>query len=363
MSHKFVTALLALACAGSWVGLPNPVQAQTASPIQLSQRSVSTPRIVSFTVEPVERLSPGTELVFTLEGTPNSRATLTIGTIARNIPMQEVEPGIYEARYVIRNRDNITANTAIRANLQRNRLVTSARLQQSLLDNTATNPNQNPNQNPSNQVGNLFIDRFTVQPVQQLEPGTDLNFTLVGTPNATATFSIDGITYNQPMREVSQGVYQGQYVIRRQDFFPASGANVTASLQTGNQVVRARLAQSLASNTTGTTGSTGTTSNTLLPLEILSPQNNSQVSGTVEVRGRSAPNTTVAVNVKAVTSLAGLVGFDRNLVSQTVQTDSQGNFSFTFRPSITVPGTRYDVSFNATNGNQTNQSSLVLFQQ
>lgn len=351
MTYKLFSSTIALATLTAFIGLPPVAQAQLKPSVLIAQQNYYTPRIDSFRVNPVNRLSPGTELVFTLQGTPNSQATVTIGNIVQSLPMREVEPGYYEGRYTIRNADQITDNSFVRASLQRGNLTANARLQQPLT--MASDGYGN-----SNTAQSLFIDRFTVQPIQQLEPGAELNFTLIGAPNARASFSINGVTYNQPMRETSRGVYQGQYVVRRQDYFPASGTTVTASLQAGNQLVRARLDQNLVASN----GSNTNTSTNQIPLEILSPQNNSQVSGTVEVRGKSAPNATVDVSVQAKTSLAGLIGFNRNVFSRTIEADSQGNFSFSFQPVISVPGTQYQVSLNATKGNQTNEETLVLVQ-
>lgn len=354
MTNRVFSTTVALTFLGALIG--SPVLAQTDARV-IAQQNASAPQIDSFTANSVNQLTPGTELTFTLQGTPNARASLTIGNTARNLPMREVEPGVYEGRYVIRTTDSLATDTVVRANLQRGDQVTSARLSQPLIAATGTNTVQNP-QSGNSSTQSLAIDRFTVQPVQQLEPGTVLNFNLTGTPNAKATYSIEGITYNQPMQEVSSGNYQGQYVIRRQDDFTNTNNRVTASLQSGNQIVRAQLDQNLFANSGTTNPST-----TQLPLEVLSPENNSRVRGTVEVRGRSLPNTTVAVNVQASTSLAGIVGLDRNILNRTVSTDAQGNFSFSFRPTLTVPGTRYEVSLSATNGNQKNEETLVLIQQ
>lgn len=209
-------------------------------------------------------------------------------------------------------------------------------------------------------VRSLYIDSFTADPISDLEPGTELVFILEGTPQARATFSIDGVISNQRMREVSPGVYEGRYVIRRQDVFSSNNPNVIATLRSGNESVRAQLDQnSFADNR----GSFSDRSNTQLPLEVISPQNNSSVNGTVEVTGRSAPNATVNVNVKAVNSLGGIVGLNRDVFSQSVRTDNRGNFNFSFQPRLNVPGTRYEISLSAIRGNQTAVESLVLIQQ
>lgn len=351
---------IAAALLSSAAFLPQVAQASPENSVLLAQQ-YNTPQIDSFTVDRVNRLTPGSKLTFTLEGTPNSRATLTIGNVARNITMQEIEPGVYQGRYTIRSADRFSENTIVRANLQRGDRISSARLQQPLVTGYANN--DYPTNDRTNQ--SLSVENFSVQPVDRLEPGTQLDFTLNGTPNARATFSIDGIAYNQPMREVSPGTYRGEYVIRRQDNISNSGIRATARLQSRGEVVSANLDRNLvASNGYDRYNDGYNYSNSQLPLEIITPEYNSRISGrTVEVRGRSAPNTTVNVNVRAANSLGGFVGLQRDIFSRSIQTDNSGYFSFNFEPSIVIPGTRYEVNLNASNGNRTNEETLVLFQQ
>lgn len=354
MTVRIFSTTLAAALLSSVALLPGIVQASSDSPVLLAQQ-VNAPQIDYFSVKPVERLSPGAELVFTLQGTPNAQATLTIGNTARNLPMRETESGVYEGRYTIRSQDQFTENTPVRANLMKGDRVSSSRLQQPLVASGSTTTT--PSATSSNQA--VAIESFKAQPVQQLDPGTELDFTLVGTPKAKATFSIEGVTNNQPLSEVSPGTYEGKYVIRRQDVLPTAGnVNVTARLQSGRDSIRARLDSPLVAS-----GSGSTTTTTQLPLEIISPQNNSSVQGSVELKGRSAPGATVSVNVQAVTSLAGLVGVNRNILSQSVQADPQGNFSVSFKPTPAIPGTQYQVSLKASKGDRTNEESLVLQQQ
>jgi hypothetical protein len=345
---KLLITKAAVVLGSSILLAPGLVQSRPVISSIVAQQPGSDLQIDSFTVTPVKQLAPGTELTFTLLGTPNVSATLTITGTATNLPMKQTEPGVYQARYTIRSQDQITKDTVVRANLQQGDRVSSVRLQQSLIasDTPATG-------STSSSTSALAIDKFTIQPVEQLTPGTELIFTLMGTPKATATFSIDGVATNLSMQEVAAGNYRGQYVIRTQDKFPASGTTVTAILQSSGQSVRAQLAQGLVA--------TKSVESELL-LEITSPQNNSKVSGTVEVKGRSLPNTTVKVNVQSTKSLAGVVGVKRPVLSRSIQTDTKGNFSFTFQPSLVVSGTRYEVGLSAIQGSQTRTASIVLIQ-
>jgi hypothetical protein len=346
MKTASLLTVISLSLVSAVTPLPGVAQVNSQLPDRVAQFA-NSPQIDSFSVNQVNQLTPGTELVFTLQGTPNGQATFTLGNLATNIPMREIEPGVYQGRYTIRTQDRLSNSVVVRANLVQGGRIASTRLEQPLVADTGSG---------NQPAQGLYINRFTVQPVSQLLPGTELTFTLTGTPNAIATFTIAGIAVNQPMREVAPGNYQGEYVIRSRDVFPTSGTNVIGRLRSGQQMVQAQLDPSLGSGT-------GSVPTGQVPLEVITPQNNSRVSGTVEVRGRSAPNTTVNVNVNAVNSLGGLVGLNRNVLTRTVQTDSQGNFSFSFNPGLAVRGTRYDISLSAGQGNQNSQQTLVLYQQ
>ncbi|MDP9108289.1 MAG: Ig-like domain-containing protein, partial [Pseudomonadota bacterium] len=103
---------------------------------------------------------------------------------------------------------------------------------------------------------------------------------------------------------------------------------------------------------------------TALPLQITSHANNAQVgSGPIEVKGRTGPDAKVDVQVQAIASIAGFFGLTQQIYTQTLKADANGNFSFSFQPQVTVPGTRYEVSINASKGDLTKDTKLVLFQQ
>lgn len=411
----------------------------------------AAPVIDKFYVEQVESLDPDTDLMFILEGTSGSTAKLRISGVARTIPMQEVEPGVYEGSYTIKRTDKLKANARVSATLEKRGLLITRRLGQSLTPDPVAPA-------PRPQTGGLSIERFTVQAVDRIEPGADLNLTLNGTPRAKATFTIEGVVTNALMTETSAGVYAGTYTIRQRDNFPP-GLKITATLSPHVQSVSATLKQPLVKDAdapviknltprddeTVSLGSrifisgsfddgagSGVDPNAVrvlfdgrdvtdsavitasffsyqpeaplsikeykvevsakdlagnamrmqwkfkvqrgevkpdtkaaLPLEILSPANNSQVSGSgaVEVKGRSAPNVDVSVNVEALASLAGIIGMNQNIFNRTVRSDAKGNFTFTFEPRYVVPGTRYEVKLSVGEGDQKREQTLVLHTQ
>lgn len=355
------------------------VRAEVTSSTNSSQliAQVSRPlRIRSFTVNPVSELPPGTELIFTLQGTPNSTATFSIGDAAQNVPMEEVEFGVYEGRYIVQSGVPIRANAVVKGTLQHGYQTISMVLEQPLVNEVVTNASFDGDSG----IQSLFVERFTLTPGTKVVPGVPLNFTLTGTPGGRAAFSIKGVGYNFPMREVKSGVYQGQYIVRQEDKLPESEEMVIASLQANNQLIQTALDQPLfvkpqtgdrvvlvtsdqplPINASFSTGSEMATSQ--LPIEILSPQDNSQVDGTITVRGRSFPSTSLNLTVQAITSMAGTAGVNRNILSQAIKTDSQGNFGFAFNPAIADSGTRYEINLSTTNEEQPIQRTLVIFHQ
>src|SRR5919201_3950944 len=84
------------------------------------------------------------------------------------------------------------------------------------------------------------ILHFEADPVDALEPGTELSFRLEGTPRAQATVSISGITHPIPLRETEAGVYEGRYTIRRTDTLPSAPV-VRATLRQGGPATTTQL--------------------------------------------------------------------------------------------------------------------------
>jgi hypothetical protein len=80
------------------------------------------------------------------------------------------------------------------------------------------------------------------------------------------------------------------------------------------------------------------------------------------VRGRTAPFASVNVKVHAVPPIVGQFGVARQLFSQSMQADANGDFEFSFSSSIAVPGMRYDVSMLASKADMTGEARLVLYQ-
>ena len=88
------------------------------------------------------------------------------------------------------------------------------------------------------------VTGFDLEQVEQLTPGTELNFILYGTPRARAALSIEGAQRDLVLVESQPGVYRGVYTISRRDRL-LPGSAVTANLRSGNRVASAVLDEPL----------------------------------------------------------------------------------------------------------------------
>lgn len=215
--------------------LPSPSHAQQY------QGAAAAPRIDGFNVDEVRRLAPGVELNFSLYGTPGGTATLRIDGARRNVALNEVDTGLYEGSYTIGSRDRIVASSPVTANLRLGNQVASAVLSESLLRDVGRHGRQGRRQDA---IADLSIERFEVQASDDLSPGSDLQFTLRGTPGAKADMSIAGAKGVFFLPEVRAGEYVGVYTIRRHDRITPASA-VVANLRQGERVTSATLRQPL----------------------------------------------------------------------------------------------------------------------
>lgn len=207
--------------------------------VAVAQRA-ATPEVASLEVNSDDGIRPGSRLRLRLEGTPRAQATVRIRGVQSSIPLREVEPGRYVGRYVITRADRIEEGAPIRAILRSGNRTTTAsyNVPAGLAGNVAA---------AAPAVAPLRIDRFTFAPIDRLEPGAELRFSVEAAPGARAFVDLPGIDGNVPLREVRPGIYEGSYTIRRADQLIASGA-VVANLRYGDRVVTANLAQPLVAS-------------------------------------------------------------------------------------------------------------------
>ena len=206
----------------------------------LAQQRYVSPTISGFDVKQVERLSPGSEMVFTLYGTPGADARINIDGINGQYILPEVEPGVYVGSYTIRSYDRLSSTTMVTANLRLGNVVATAVLDESLL---AGSPwVTQAGSVPSGLVPR--IDRFTVSPVSRIEPGSELFFALVGTPGGKASVRVNGMEGKVFLDETTAGNYQGSYTIKSRDRI-APDSTVSANLRAGNRETEAVFRESL----------------------------------------------------------------------------------------------------------------------
>ena len=201
MNIKHQLSILSLAVAAALpMTVPAAAVAQTAA-------SASELRISALSVEQVRRLRPGNVLSFTLDGTPGSTVTLEIAGATRTLQLGEERPGVYAGDYTIRTRDRLTASSRVTARLLKNGRTTSAMLGSSLLLGA----------NDPAPVATAPITGFNVTAADGFQPGDELNFSLRGRPGGAARVTLQGVDKQIALTEVSRGLYEGSYVIRRQD--------------------------------------------------------------------------------------------------------------------------------------------------
>jgi outer membrane lipoprotein SlyB len=119
-------ALCGAALLFAWVG------AAIASTVTAQARGVA-PRIDGFDVVQVGELSPGSELLFTVFGTPGAQAQLRIDGAAQPLPLQEQDAGVYEGRYVVAQDDRIAPDSRVVAQLRLHGEQASAELEEPLV--------------------------------------------------------------------------------------------------------------------------------------------------------------------------------------------------------------------------------------
>lgn len=300
-------------------------------------------RIERFGMVPIERLEPGEELQFALEGMPGAAVSVDLPGVERNLRLRETRPGHYEGNYTIRQSDDLRPNRPVVATLRAGDRTVTANLNMMVGRPGADNRPRGDNRAPD-LVQLVPADGATVPagpPVlitARFEDGRgsgvdpDSVRVVVSGRNVTQESRIDG-------RSLS---FRGSLPPGRHT------VDVTARDQAGNAVRKSWSFDVAAAAPVN------------VPIRILNHRNNDQVgSGPTTVQGQTVPNADVAVTVTAV---AQMMNLSQQLLSRTVQADANGHFAFSFVPQFPIPGTRYDVTMVSTRGNLRDEARLVLTQ-
>ena len=101
---------------------------QQTAPVVVAPPRVADPRIERFGMGPIERIEPGEDLRFALEGTPGGIASVDLPGVRNDVALREVRPGFYEGGYTLRRSDDFNPNRPIVATLRNGDRVVSANL-------------------------------------------------------------------------------------------------------------------------------------------------------------------------------------------------------------------------------------------
>ena len=241
LRNHMAAVFLSLPAATTMVALPTAVMAQT-----------DAPELRSLKVSSDGGLSAGAELGFTVEGTARAKSHVRIDGVNRDIILKETARGVYTGTYTILSQDRILQTSPIRAIVQagNRNVVANYTFPVGMAPTPVSVPLADPvkakvkekekeKEKVKAKTEKLRIDSFTVDPVTKLEPGAELHFSLNGMAGGAADVTIPGIAKKVAMHEVSPGVYEATYTLRKQDK-PKSTSPMMATLSQGDNFVTAK---------------------------------------------------------------------------------------------------------------------------
>ena len=402
------------------------------------------PEIRSLEIAADGGFEAGSQLTFTLAGTPRAEGEVRVRGLRDVIALRETARGVYVGNYTIKRGDRATPDAEVQATLRLgNRSASAGYVLTEAM--AARRPVVMPP---------LRIERFGMAQFERLEPGVELRFALEGAPGGTVMVDLPGVASDVVLREVRAGRYEGGYTIRRADRFnlnqplvatlrvgdrivtsgialqpaavqadnrppdlvnlmprdgetvpagppvlvgasfddhggtgvdPASvqillsGRNITREAQVNRQSFSFRGALPPGRHSVDVTAR-DQAGNVLrrswsfavaeaapvhsLAAEIVSHQANALIgTDPVRIAGRTVPGASVFVTVHA-TPPAGMVirELPPILFRETLQADGNGAFAFVLVPQLPYPGVRYDIVMVSSRGNVREESRTTLFQ-
>jgi hypothetical protein len=271
---------------------------------------------------------------------PGGSVMIDLPGVANDVALRESRPGHYEGGYTLRRADNLNPSRPIVATLRVGERVVTANLAVPLVSPQADN---RPPQ----------VVNITPREGEAVPSGPPIQI--------SANFEDRGGTGVDPASV--RVMLSGRNVTPEAQVTPTS-FSFRASLQPGRYTVDVT-ARDRAGNAVRRDWSfdVGAAVPVNVPLQILNHGNNGVVEGgSTVVQGRTAPFATVEAKVDSSSQVPGGFSVAQRVYSQTLQADSNGNFSFTFSPRFTIPGTRYDVSLVSTKAGVTTDARLALYQ-
>ena len=165
---------------------------------------------------------------------------MRIAGVRDRIELREVSRGLYVGRYVLKRADRVEDDAEVRAILRAGNRTGAANY--ALADVMSDRPPVAVAPPvPAPPVVPLRIERFTVAPLDRIEPGAELRFALDAVPGATVVVDLPGVASDLALREVRPGRYEGAYTLRRADNLNVSRP-VVATLRAGDRSVTASVA-------------------------------------------------------------------------------------------------------------------------
>jgi hypothetical protein len=126
-TRRIAAALLLSPIAAAIVATPAVAQHSYDGHRVVTNAAVQSPVIERFTVRALS-IEPGRDMRFRVLGSPGAKAEIDIPKVVQNVPLREVQPGVYEGSYTIRLRDDLSEIDRAVATLRNGPMSTSARI-------------------------------------------------------------------------------------------------------------------------------------------------------------------------------------------------------------------------------------------
>jgi hypothetical protein len=335
------------------------------------------PRIERFGMRPVDRLDPGADLVFELDGVPGATVSVNLPGVERDVQLRETRPGHYEGAYTVRRADALNLNRPLVATLRSGDRAVSSSV------NMAVGRPLVETERPRAEIRPPAAD--TRPPVLTfLVPAEGSTVPAGPSVHIAATFEDNGGSGVDPASV--QILVNGRNVTREAQL-TAQSFSFWGALPPGRQTVdvtaRDRAGNLMRRNWNFDVAGAALQAPPVrvvpavpvpppvavvpiapasLAVQILNLAPNAEIGpDPVLVRGRTAPFATVAINVRAVPPPT-VADQPRIVFSQTLQADREGIFAFTLVPTIPIPGTRFDIAMVARRDALSQESRFSLFE-
>ena len=203
-----------------------------------------------------------------------------------------------------------------------------------------------------------IITSFTHSDISNLQPGDVITVNMTGRPDGEANFSIISSTghqlVTQTMQEISSGVYQGQYTVRkRQDL---NGATISGTLKVSSGQTYTVPSEETINVPTEEAGSAPVVTSPIAGRAVVSP---------LVITGTAPRNSSVHLRVEYSTIIFGAFETTGQLSDQTVDVNSQGQFkSSPIKLTTLIKGKNTQYTITATtvsaNGEESQPTTVTV---